>query len=266
MNDTSAGDPTSLFFFSLYEILTPAVSGRCHIDPTGTSAHCSIVAASSLLQFRIDAFDRAIDAPRSCRRGKQLFPPLHKNNSRVYFVFFRSVVYRFLWTTYTRHEKKKMLFLYSIEVKKKKKHCTVSFSFAVVYKTISPSKGRHKKYCSYRRSQRPLRLTRKQVSRTIFFSYLITPVSFHITAFSECERNTKATIAFASDVISLCKARPFLFSCLALFCFVFIPSAPPSSKSVVHRSQGCFQRPTENNLKCAVRVSSFFFFFFSDHG
>lgn len=159
----------------------------------------------------------------------------------------------------TRDLKKKMLFLYSIEVKEKK-HCTVSFSFAVVYKTISPSKGRHKKYCSYRRSQRPLRLTRKQVSRTIFFSYLITPVSFHITAFSECERNTKATIAFASDVISLWKARPFLFSCLALFCFYSFGAS--FFEECRASFAGVFPEADRKQFKVRSAGVVFFFFFF----
>lgn len=90
----------------------------------------------------------------------------------LFIIFSRRVVYRFLWTAYTGLEKKKDVIFVLDRSQEKKKHCTVSFFFAVVYNSISPSKGRHKKYCSYRRSQRPLRLTRKQVSRTIFFFFV----------------------------------------------------------------------------------------------
>lgn len=71
-------------FLSLYETLTTALGGHRCIDPAWTSAHCSKASASSLLQFRVDAFDRAVDAPRSCLRRLCQLP---QENSRVYYYF-----------------------------------------------------------------------------------------------------------------------------------------------------------------------------------
>lgn len=74
---------------------------------------------------------------------------------------------------------------------------------------------------------------------------------YHL-AFRHWERLSKPKIGFACDVISLWKTYVFLiFLPRAVFFFFSTAFTPPSSKSVVHRWQGCFQRPTEKQLERA---------------
>lgn len=72
---------------------------------------------------------------------------------------------------------------------------------------------------------------------------------YHL-AFRHWERLSKPKIGFACDVISLWKTYVFLIF-LPRAVFFLTAFTPPSSKSVVHRWQGCFQRPTEKQLESA---------------
>lgn len=137
----------------------------------------------------------------------------------LFIIFSRRVVYRFLWTAYTGLEKKKDVIFVLDRSQEKKKHCTVSFFFAVVYNSISPSKGRHKKYCSYRRSQRPLRLTRKQVSRTIFFFRISLPLCYFTSLRFVTARDSQKRQLLLHPMSYHFARQSFLFSCLTLFFF-----------------------------------------------